>query len=245
MILFPSVSHLLTHECDRAGESKKGSGTRNTDTDACGGGSTAGLVNILCQPSNLESDPHLNDSSQFDQTVVNSDCDKPVDETNADTVEGGALCGTEENEVLVKTNSGAAKLATVDDTRPPDDSFTGGKSSWWRGQRARLIQKRHHQHVRGRGRERDWLAPDIGATAEQTSSTIPGQRRRKLESGSHRAGGASGQGSQKQYLPEWNELLHRVNVTVDQARAHKGNDLDSIIVKHFERLFFEWGQPTR
>ena len=47
------------------------------------------------------------------------------------------------------------------------------------------------------------------------------------------------QGSQKQHLREWNELLRGVKVTADEARAHSGNDLDSIIVKHFEKLFFE------
>ena len=53
------------------------------------------------------------------------------------------------------------------------------------------------------------------------------------------------QGSQKLYLREWNELLHRVTLTADQTHAHSGNDLDSIIVKHFEKLFFEGEQPTR
>ena len=46
---FSCVSHLLTHEFDRAGESRKGCGARNTDTDTYDGGSTAGHVNVLCQ----------------------------------------------------------------------------------------------------------------------------------------------------------------------------------------------------
>ena len=37
------------------------------------------------------------------------------------------------------------------------------------------------------------------------------------------------QGSQKQALREWNELLRRDTLTVDQARWRSGNDLDSII----------------
>ena len=47
------------------------------------------------------------------------------------------------------------------------------------------------------------------------------------------------QGSHEQYLREWTELLHRINLTADQASAHSGNDLDSIIVQHFEKLFLE------
>jgi len=53
------------------------------------------------------------------------------------------------------------------------------------------------------------------------------------------------QGSLKQHLQEWNELLDRVNLTAVQARAHNGNDLDSVVVKQFEKLFFEEEQPTR
>ena len=53
------------------------------------------------------------------------------------------------------------------------------------------------------------------------------------------------QGSQKQYLREWNKLLRRVKLTADQARAHNGNELDSIIVKHLEKLIFKGEQPTR
>ena len=94
--------------------------------------------------------------------------------------------------MLAKTNSGAAKLATVDDTTPRD-SFTGGKSSWQRGQRARLDRERDHKPVRDRGRERDRPAPVVAATTEQTSTTTLGQFRRKLESRSQRAGGTSGQ----------------------------------------------------
>ena len=84
---FPSGSHVLTHEFDRVGESEKGCGARNTNTDAHDSGSTAGHVNVLCQPLSFESDLHQNDSSQFDQTVEKSDCDTPVDESNADIAE--------------------------------------------------------------------------------------------------------------------------------------------------------------
>ena len=100
------------------------------DTDAHDRGSTAGHVNVLCQPLSFESDLQQNDSSQFDQTVLNSDCDKTVDESNADTAEGGAFCGAAVKEVLANTNIGAAKLATVDNTTPPNDAFTGRKLSW-------------------------------------------------------------------------------------------------------------------
>ena len=61
---------------------------------------------------------------------LNSDCAKPVDESNAHIAEGGAFCGEAENEVLAKTNSGAAKLATVqaaggeDNTRDWSESDT-------------------------------------------------------------------------------------------------------------------------
>ena len=191
---FPSVSHLLTHEFDQTGESTKGCVARNTDTDAYDSGSTAGHVNFLCQPLSCESDLHQNDSSQFDQTVVNFDCDKPVDESNADPAEGGAFCGAAENEVLANTNIGAASrlpsttrhLATI----PSLDTTSAGSEDNARD----WPEKRHHQLDRDRSQERDRPAPDIGAAAKQTSSTIPGQRQGKLEAGPHRAGGASGQG---------------------------------------------------
>ena len=61
----------MTHEFDRVGESGKGCGARNTDTDAYDAGSTAGHVIVLCQPFSCESDLRQNDSSQFDQTVKN------------------------------------------------------------------------------------------------------------------------------------------------------------------------------
>ena len=89
---------------------------------------------------------------------LNSDCDKPVDESNAD-IAGGSPSA------LAQTNSGAAMLATVDDTTPPDDSFTGGKSSWWRGQSARLVQKRQMNEI---GRRRI-----LAQRQNRTSSTIP------------------------------------------------------------------------
>ena len=66
---FPSVSHLLMHEFDRAGESEKECGTRDMDTDAKDVGNTAGNVNVFCQPVNFDSHLHQNDSGQFDQTV--------------------------------------------------------------------------------------------------------------------------------------------------------------------------------
>ena len=43
---FPSVSHLLTHELDRASESKNECDARKMDTDA-NVGNTAGGVNVL------------------------------------------------------------------------------------------------------------------------------------------------------------------------------------------------------
>ena len=113
-----------------------------------------------------------------------------------------------EIEVLAETNSGTAKLVTVDNTAPPNDSFTGGKSWWWRGQRARLAGKRHRQLDRDQSQERDRPSPDIGATAKQTSSKIPGQRRRKWWSGPGRAGSASGQA-------RLSEAVHRVKLTAD------------------------------
>ena len=84
--------------------------------------------------------------------------------------------------------------------------------------------------------ERYRPAQDVGATAEQTTLTTDGASRSAQE---------VKQDSEKQYLRERNELLHRVNLTAEQARVHSGIDLDSIIVKHFEKLFFQGEQRTR
>ena len=99
---------------------------------------------------------------------------------------------------------------------PSTTRHTGGKSSWWRGQRARLARKCHLQLDRDRIQERDQSAQNIGATAKQASSTIPGQRRRKLESRSHRARGASGQAR----LAE--TVLPRLERVVAQSQLDNG-----------------------
>ena len=85
-----SSSSQFTHEFDLVGESKKTRcGAKHTDTDACYGGSTAGHVDVWCQSFEFESDLH--ESSQFDETVLNSEFDKPVDESSMDIEENRPL----------------------------------------------------------------------------------------------------------------------------------------------------------
>ena len=105
---------------------------------------------------------------------------------------------------------------------------------------------------------RDWSGSDTTSSSETEVGNEGGRRRIQAQRQSRRrrryldnVKGSwnevspcwSQKCSQKQYLREWNELLRSVNLTVDQARAHGGNDLDSIIVKHFEILFFDGEQP--
>ena len=142
--------------------SEKECRARYRDTGESDVGNSAGHVNAFCQSLDFDDDLRQNVSGQFDQTVLNFHCGRPIHEPNADAAEGGVFCRLEESGMLPKRNSGTSKLAPVDNTATPDKSFYGNKSGWRRGRRARLVRERHHQLIQDGGRERQRSLPDTG-----------------------------------------------------------------------------------